>query len=145
MYWSKKHSISTPYFRSIMPCNRFYEIHKFLHFVDNEDFDCNTHPNLKLYKVCPVLQHLNELFQRAVTPGHDIVIDETLFKGRLGWRQYMPKKRSRYEVKSYLCESSSGCIWSQIIHTGKGMVFDAKYKDLPQSVQVVIKLLSSLF
>ncbi|KFM75059.1 PiggyBac transposable element-derived protein 4, partial [Stegodyphus mimosarum] len=51
MNWSKKHSISTPFFRSIMPCNRFYEIQKFLHFVDNEAFDCNSHPNPKLHKI----------------------------------------------------------------------------------------------
>ncbi|GFY53048.1 piggyBac transposable element-derived protein 4 [Trichonephila inaurata madagascariensis] len=93
-----------------MPYNRFCEIHKFLHFVNNETFDPKTHPNPKLYKVWPVLEHLNELFQRAVTPERDIIIDETLmlYKGRLGWQQYMPKKQSCFGVKSYLlCESSS--------------------------------------
>ncbi|XP_035232221.1 piggyBac transposable element-derived protein 4-like [Stegodyphus dumicola] len=130
-----------------MPCNRFCEIHKFLHFADNEAFDCNTHTNPKLHKIWPVLQPLNELFQRAVTPGRDIVSDETLmlFKGRLGWRQYMLKKRSHFEVKSYLlCESSLGYIWSQIIYTGKGTVFEAKYIYLSQSIQVVMSLTKPL-
>ncbi|GFY56543.1 piggyBac transposable element-derived protein 4 [Trichonephila inaurata madagascariensis] len=130
-----------------MPYNRFCEIHVSAFRKYNETFYPKTYPNPKLYKVWPVLEHLNELFQRAVTLGLDIVIDETLmlYKGCLGWRQYMPKKRSHFGVKSYLlCESSSGCIWSQIIYTGKGTLFDHKYKNLPQSIQVVISVIKPL-
>ncbi|GFV90462.1 piggyBac transposable element-derived protein 4 [Trichonephila clavipes] len=81
-----------------------------------------------------MLEHLNEWFQEAVTPGRDIVIDETLilYKGRLEWRQNMPKKGSHFSVKSYLLwKSSSEYIWSQIIYTGKGTVLVITKKICP--------------
>ena len=48
-------------------------------------------------------------------------VDESLmlWKGRLGFRQYMPKKRSRFGVKSYeLCESDTGYVWDFLVYTG---------------------------
>jgi len=43
----------------------------------------------------------------------DISVDESLmlWKGQLGFRQYIPIKRARFGIKSYeLCESGSGYI-----------------------------------
>ena len=88
-----------------------------------------------------MLVHLKNLFPRAASLEQDIVIDETLMlsKGHLGWEQYMPKKRFPFGIKSYfLCKSNSEYVWLQIIYTGKGNLYDLKYKDLPQSIQVVM-------
>lgn len=42
------------------------------------------------------------------------------WKGRLGFRQYIPSKRSRYGIKTYkLCDSTSGYIWNCLVYTGK--------------------------
>ncbi|GFV70479.1 piggyBac transposable element-derived protein 4 [Trichonephila clavipes] len=128
-YWSKRHSISTPFFSKVMSYRRFNLIYRFLHFSDNETFVTETHECPKLSKIWPVLKYLTIRFKEVVTPDRDVTIDESLmlFKGRLGWKQYMPLKRSRFGIKSYmLCESKSGYVWSLIIYTGKGTLFDEK-------------------
>ncbi|GFT08632.1 piggyBac transposable element-derived protein 4 [Trichonephila clavipes] len=142
-YWSKRHSISTPFFSKVMSYRRFNLIYRFLHFSDNETFVTETHECPKLSKIWPVLKYLTIRFKEVVTPDRDVTIDESLmlFKGRLGWKQYMPLKRSRFGIKSYmLCESKSGYVWSLIIYTGKGTLFDEKYKHICMSSQVVMTL-----
>ncbi|GFX61710.1 piggyBac transposable element-derived protein 4 [Trichonephila clavipes] len=98
-YWSKIHSISIPFFSKVMSYRRFNLIYRFLHFSDNETHECP-----KLSKIWPVLKYLTIRFKEVVTPDRDVTIDESLmlFKGRLGWKQYMPLKRSRFGIKSYM-------------------------------------------
>ncbi|GFW12656.1 piggyBac transposable element-derived protein 4 [Trichonephila clavipes] len=146
-YWSKRHSISTPFFSKVMSYRRFNLIYRFLHFSANETFVTETHECPKLSKIWPVLQYLTIRFKEVVTPDRDVTIDESLmiFKGRLGWKQYKPLKRSRFGIKSYmLCESKSGYVWSLIIYTGKGTLFDEKYKHMCMSSQVVMTLMEPL-
>ncbi|GFU35172.1 piggyBac transposable element-derived protein 4 [Trichonephila clavipes] len=91
--------------------------------------------------------YLTIRFKEVVTPDRDVTIDESLmlFKERLGWKQYMPLKRSRFGIKSYmLCESKSGYVWSLIIYTGRGTLFDEKYKHMCMSSQVVMTLMEPL-
>ncbi|GFX14045.1 piggyBac transposable element-derived protein 4 [Trichonephila clavipes] len=95
-YWSKRHSISTPFSSKVMSYRRFNLIYRFLHFSDNETFVTETHEGPKLSKIWPVLKYLTIRFKEVVTPVRDVTIDESLmlFKGRLDWKQYMPLKRS---------------------------------------------------
>ncbi|GFX76154.1 piggyBac transposable element-derived protein 4 [Trichonephila clavipes] len=146
-YWSKRHSISTPFFSKVMSYRRFNLIYRFLHFSDNETFVTETHDCPKLSKIRPVLKYLTIRFNEVVTPDRDVTIDESLmlFKGRLGWKQYLPLKLSRFGKKSYmLCESKSGYVWSLIIYTRKGTLFDEKYKHMCMSSQVVMTLMEPL-
>lgn len=69
-----------------------------------------------------------------------------LYKGRLGWVQYIPLKRARFGIKLYLlCESKSGYLFSFIIHTGKYTIIDVKYKDMPVTSQIFVSLLEPLW
>ncbi|GFS64891.1 piggyBac transposable element-derived protein 4 [Trichonephila clavipes] len=85
-YWSKRHSISTPFFSKVMFYQRFNLIYRFLHFSDNETFVTETHECPKLSKIWPVLKYLTLNFKEVVTPDRDVTIDESLmlFKERLG-------------------------------------------------------------
>ncbi|XP_035214082.1 piggyBac transposable element-derived protein 4-like [Stegodyphus dumicola] len=83
----------------------------------------------------------------AYSLSKNVSIDESLmlYKGRLGWVQYMPLKRARFGIKFYmLCESESGYMWSCIIYTGKGTILNEQFKNLPVSSQVVMTLLYPL-
>lgn len=125
-FWSKKPILSTPFFGQIMSVQRFSLIMKFLHFENSENFDAKTHPNPKLRKIYDVHNMLIQNFQSVYQPKENIVIDESLlgYKGLLGWKQYIPTKRSRFGIKLYqLCESESGYIWNSLIYTGKRTVF----------------------
>ncbi|KAG8233815.1 hypothetical protein J437_LFUL008035 [Ladona fulva] len=85
-YWSRRPILSTPFFGDTMSYRRFTKIRQYLHFVDNDIFDPLTHPNPKLNKM-------------------NITIDESLllYKGRLGWYQYMPQRGLDLELKLSCC------------------------------------------
>jgi hypothetical protein len=96
-YFTIKRVISTPGFRDIMTRERLEIICKFLHFSDNESVSNFQGPE-KLFKIFPVILHLNNKFQELYLPNKDISIDEslTLWKGRLSFKQYLPLKASKF-------------------------------------------------
>ena len=60
-----------------------------------------------LFKIYPVICHLNIKFQTLYLPNQNIGIDEsmTLWKGRLSIWQYLPLKASKFGIKTFeLCE-----------------------------------------
>ncbi|KAG8239616.1 hypothetical protein J437_LFUL018360 [Ladona fulva] len=64
---------------------------------------------------------------------------------RLGWHQYIPQKRERFGIKTFLlCESKSGYVWSTIVYTGKGTILDDTFKNTSMSSQVVKFLMKPL-
>ncbi|KAK9730373.1 Transposase IS4 [Popillia japonica] len=117
-YWSRNPIIETPFVRKMMPYKRFVTIKQYLHFSDNAKYDPKNHPSPKLYKIWPIVSDLSQKFSKFYTPERDITIDESLllYKGRLGWVQYIPLKGARFGIKSsMLCESKSGYLWGYII------------------------------
>ena len=111
MYWSKHPLFCTPIFSAIMSRNRFQLLLKFLHFSDNSQMPEPNDPSPdKLFKLRPLLDHLFEKFQEVYVPTCNISItDESLllWKGRLSFKQYIPLKRAKFGVKSFmLCEDS---------------------------------------
>ncbi|XP_035217648.1 piggyBac transposable element-derived protein 4-like [Stegodyphus dumicola] len=147
LYWCKKEIFHTPIFGKLLSKRRYKLLVQFLHFADNEVYDPESHPNPKLCKIWPLFERLNGKFMNAYSLSKNVSIDESLmlYKGRLGWVQYMPLKRARFGIKFYmLCESESGYIWSCIIYTGKGTILNEQFKNLPVSSQVVMTLLYPL-
>ncbi|XP_056397301.1 piggyBac transposable element-derived protein 4-like [Hyla sarda] len=122
-YWTHDLLYNTPMYRMAMSRTRFEQIMRFLHYNDNATCPPRDHPSYdRLYKICPLIDHLNAVFQAAYVPGREISIDESLvhFKGRLQFRQYLPSKRARYGVKMYkLCESASGYTYRFRVYEGK--------------------------
>lgn len=148
MNWSHDELLERPIFRQLMTMERYSKIKQYLHFVDNETHDAQTHPNPKLYKIYDVFMTLCENFGKYYTPRQDVCIDESLmlFKGRLGWVQYIPLKRRRFGVKYFmLCESKTGYVYNMTIYVGKGTQFDPEYDAYPVSSRVVLSLMKPLF
>lgn len=142
MYWSKRKLIETPSFSNLMSSRRFDLIMQFIHFDRNENTD-SSHPQPKLKKIWTVLNYLQKKFSEVYTPEQDICIDESLllYKGRLSWIQYLPLKRARFGIKTFmLCESHSGYVWSIIIYVGKGTDISEENKECSFSTQVVLAL-----
>lgn len=147
LYWTKRSILETPFFGRVISYKRFCQLKQNLHFCDNSTYNAETHPNPKLNKIWDIYTDLNKKFQSLYNLERDVTIDESLllYKGRLGWIQYIPKKRARFGIKTYmLCEASSGYIWSSIIYTGKDTVFDDDYKHLPVSSRIVMSLMKPL-
>lgn len=98
-YWSRN-ILYRGDMSSYMSRNRFELLLKFIHFADNE---ACTSEN-RLFKIESLLSLLNSKFQKIYNPGPKVSIDESMipFRGRLKFRQYIPNKRHRYGVKSYV-------------------------------------------
>ena len=100
-FW-KRRVISTPGFADIISRERFELIYKFLHFIDSESLPtCQGPP--RLFKIYPVICHLNIKFQTLYLPNQNIAIDESLalWKGRLSIRQYLPLKALKFGIKTF--------------------------------------------
>ena len=60
-YWTRDASIETPFFRSVMPRNRFVTISRYLHFVDKKDESKLD----RSQKMRPVYDWLTKIFWRC--------------------------------------------------------------------------------
>lgn len=117
-YWSQRSVISTPFFATVMPRQRFWALSRYLHFCD----DNLTASDDKLAKLRPVLDYILKSIGSAYSPEEGLAVDESLmkFRGRLAYVQFNPSKRARFGVKFYkLCESASGYCLNFSVYTGK--------------------------
>lgn len=148
MYWSKIPAIETPYFSKIMAEKRFSLIMKFLHFSNNQQYpESETKAKNCLAKIENLSLMLLKNYQKVYILERDVSVDESLllFKGRLGWKQYIPSKRARFGVKFFvLCESSSGYVSNFIIYTGKNTKYLPQYEKYGVGIKSVLTLLDSL-
>ncbi|CAL1278575.1 unnamed protein product [Larinioides sclopetarius] len=143
-YWSQRPMLNTPYLKELMSEKRFSIIMKFLHFSNNETIDLRTHPQPGLRNIYEVYDAINRKFKSSYVPEKDISVDESvlLYKGRLGYKQYLPNKRARFGIKFYqLCESSSGYIWNSLIYTGKDMPLWTESSNYKSTTNIVMTLL----
>ncbi|CAK1592259.1 unnamed protein product [Parnassius mnemosyne] len=80
-YWNSTLDIfSTPGFTAAMTYDRFMLLSKCLHFQDNDgcDPELMTRAQAKLFKVQPILDHLNNKFQQLYVLGQNVSVDESL-------------------------------------------------------------------
>ncbi|XP_071057565.1 piggyBac transposable element-derived protein 4-like [Onthophagus taurus] len=147
-YFSKKDIIGTPIFNKIMTLDRFELITNFLHFVGNDTINAFEGPK-KLFKIYPIIKHLNNVFQKYYLLGRNISVDEslTLWKGILSFKQFIPLKSAQFGIKTYeLCESTTGYLWKFIVYTGKDCEFTSPLitQNMMKTCKIVLQLVEPL-
>jgi hypothetical protein len=108
-YFTRKWGFSTAGFGDIITRDILEQICKCLHFANNEAN--NFQGTKKLFKIFPVISHLNNRFQELDLPNQDIFTNESLmpWEDRLSFNQHLPLKASKYGIKYYeLCDAKSG-------------------------------------
>jgi hypothetical protein len=138
-YWSKDCLLKTPMFNEIMSRDRFLLLLRMLHFSDNSA-DAGGD---RLRKIRNVIDSLRTSFRGAFSPYRDVVIDESLllFKGRLSFKQYIPSKRSRFGIKTFvMCDCKTGYILDFIVYTGANS--DITVSGLGKGADIVTTLLA---
>ena len=103
MYWSTNPNIGQPVFRRTMSRNRFQLLTSVLHFAHGGDAAVD-----KMWRLRPFLDSLLGNFQKMFKPRRAIAVDEgcLLWRGRLEFKTYNPRKPVKYSIKSYiLCDS----------------------------------------
>lgn len=122
-FWSTNPNFRVERIASLMPVKRFLKILRFLHLNDNStmpkrgsnDFD-------KLYKLRPLIDHLNEKCKTAFQTSRYLSVDESMiaFKGRSKIKQYMPKKPIKRGFKVWVIAcAKTGFVRAFDIYTGK--------------------------
>ena len=103
--------------------NRFFDIQRYLHFVDNSSLSPHTSPDYdKLGKIRPVITILCERFRTIYNLHREVSIDEAMipFKGRSTLKQYMPQKPVKRGFKVWtLADAHNGYVSQIEIYTGK--------------------------
>lgn len=146
-YWSTDLKLSTPIFSRLMSRDRFLQIRRVLHFNNNEFLDEND----KLFKIRPLLETLKARLHEVYTPNKTLVVDEILelFKGRLGWKQFIPSKRERFGMKVYVAADSNNYVFNLEIYVGDGTNYSCEslsdlgvpYNSLANGTKIVLHLI----
>ena len=124
LYWSTETVFKTPFFPAVMSRDRYFQIMRYLHFVDNREEvkDKNSPGCDKLFKIRKFLDLLFPRFLEVYNPERNLSIDETLikFKGKIYFRQFILIKPGRFGIKCFtLAEASSGYGLVSKVYTGK--------------------------
>ncbi|KAJ8930617.1 hypothetical protein NQ314_016530 [Rhamnusium bicolor] len=92
-----------------------------------------------------VIDSLKSNFGNNFVTSEHLCIDESLllFKGRLGFRQYIPLKRSQFGIKLIIiCDSATGYVLDFIIYTGASTeITNRNAPDIGKSGQIVLTLM----
>ena len=103
--------------------DRFREIGRYLHFVDNNTLAPHGDPSHdRLGKIRPLINHLSSRFQAVYSPHKNVAVDEAMikFQGRSSLKQYMPLKPTKRGIKVWvLADSQNGYFWKFEVYTGK--------------------------
>ena len=138
-YWATDDTTNLPFFRSVFPRDRFFQIFGALHVGD---LDYTT----KRGKIQPLLDILYPAFQGAYTPKQEIAIDESVirFRGRVSFRQYLKGKPNPWGIKAFvLADSKSGYLYNITVYYGKETQLIDR-PDLPHTSCVVMTLVDGL-
>ncbi|XP_048488004.1 piggyBac transposable element-derived protein 4 [Plutella xylostella] len=116
-YWNKEpFLLSTPEFTNTMTYDRFMLLNKCLHFQDNDLVDSRemTKSEAKLFKLKPVIDHLNDKFASLFSLGQNVALDESLtkWKGSSDINVFSRSSSASIGIKVYeLCDCHTGYLW----------------------------------
>src|SRR5215471_10394447 len=100
-YWSRLRQLHSPFYGETMARDRFLHILRFLHFANNSQRPDKGEECDRLWKLRTVFDKLNDSYAKFYNPSEHLAVDEVIvtFKGRVIFRQYIPKKRKRFGIK----------------------------------------------
>ncbi|QQP48793.1 PiggyBac transposable element derived 4, partial [Caligus rogercresseyi] len=134
-YWSKRDSLHIPIFSKIMTRDRFRSIMKYWHLCEGP-------------KMGEIVELIRRKCSMVLVPSKSLLVEETMqiFKSRLGWKQYVPMKRSYEGGSSYaLIEAHSGYICNFLFYVGKDTPFMEETRSFSKSSRIVLELMRDLF
>ena len=122
-YWKKD---SYFHYSPVADCitrDRFHDILRYLHFVENSSLPSRTDPQYdRLCKIRPVIDAVKEACRASYRPHQFQSIDEAMiaFKGRSSMKQYMPMKPTKHGFKVWVrADSTNGYVSDFEFYTGK--------------------------
>ena len=122
-YWKRDPLFYCPPIAERMARDRFLEIHRYLHFVDNSTITPPGEPGYDcLCKVRHILRMIENRFWILYNPSRECSIDEAMvpYKGRSSLKQYLPKKPVRRGLKVWMrADGVTGYVSQFQVYVGK--------------------------
>ena len=123
-YWKKNDYLHYSPIADRIPRDRFLEISRYIHFVDNSTLQPRGAPGHdRLGKVRPIINHLSAKFAEAYDPHKEVAVDEAMikFQGRSSLKQYVSKKPVKRGIKVWvLGDSKTGYFSKFDVYCSKG-------------------------
>nr|XP_012152390.1 PREDICTED: piggyBac transposable element-derived protein 4-like [Megachile rotundata] len=138
-HWSRDKLLRSDIFNDIMNRDRYFLLLRMLYFSDDQAFSSD-----RLHKIRKIIDELRAAFSNVFYPYSNLCIDERLllYKGRLSFKQFIPSKRNRFGIKSFvLCDCKRGYIQDFIVYTGGDATIGPENKDYGKSGSIVMYLL----
>ena len=102
--------VRNAFISSVMSRTRYEKLSQYMHC----SVAANEVAGDKLAKVRPIITLCEQSFARCFVPSQNVSVDEAMirFDRRISWKQYMPKKPVKWEIKLWcLCDANTGyCI-----------------------------------
>ena len=93
-------AIHTPFYGTMMNRDRYLHILCYLHFTDNRNESDRTDENFdRLWKIRDLFEIMTSTFSKFYNSSENLAVDEVIvsFKGRVIFKQYIPKKQMSFE------------------------------------------------
>jgi len=102
-YWSRLRQLHNPFYGQTMTRDRFVLILHFLHYAGNSQRPEEGEEYDRLWKLRTVFDKLNEAYAKFYNPSAHLAVDEVIVKskGRVIFRQYIPKKRKNVSASKF--------------------------------------------
>jgi hypothetical protein len=105
-----------------MKRDRYLHILHFLHFTDNKNEPDRKGKNFdRLWKIQNLFEILNSTFSKFYNPSEHLAVDKVivLYKGRVIFKQYIPKKHKHFGIKIYKLCDETGYTYDAKVYVGK--------------------------
>jgi len=105
-----------------MKRDRYLHILRYLHFTDNRNEPDRTDENFdRLWKIRDLFEILNSTFSKFYNSSENWNVDKVIvsFKGRVIFKQYIPKKSKNFGIKIFKLCDSTGYTYDMKVYLGK--------------------------
>jgi len=121
-YLATVNQLYTPFCGTMMKRDRYLHILRYLRFTDNRNEPDRKDENFdRLWKTRDLFEILSATFSKFYNPSENLAIDEVIvsFKGRVIFKQYVPKKHKRFGIKIFKLCDSTGYMYDMKVYLGK--------------------------
>ena len=127
-----------------MARDTFLHILRSLHFADNSQRPDEGEEYDRLWKLRTVFDKLNEAYAKFYNASEHLAVDKVIvkFKGRVIFKQYIPKKRKHFGITIYKLCDETGYTYDMSVYLGRDSHIATDYMT---ATHAIVRHLTSRF